>query len=51
VARSNVAMKLADQPHPGEGELVIIGLKYLHRELGLGHHAGSARTGSSDAES
>lgn len=51
MARSNVAKKLTDQPHLGEDELVIIGLKYLHREVGLRHHAGSARTGSSEKNS
>jgi hypothetical protein len=51
IARSNVAMKLRDQPHLGEDELVLIRLKYLHRKVGLKHHAGSARTGSSEAKS
>jgi hypothetical protein len=35
----------------GEDELVTIGLKYLHREVGLGHHAGSTHTASSEENS
>lgn len=49
--RSNVLEKLSDQEHLGEDRLVIVGLKYLHREVGLSREASAQdRTRSSKAE-
>ena len=49
VARGNVLKKLAEQQHLGEDELVIVGLKYLHQDVGRRRDAsGLARTKSSE---
>jgi hypothetical protein len=41
--------KLPEQPHLGEDELVIVGLEYLHQDVGLRRDAsGLARTKSSE---
>ena len=50
VTRRNVLEKLLDQQHLGEDRLVIVGLKYLHREVGLSRETPvQARTRSLEA--
>jgi hypothetical protein len=50
VTHSNVLETLLDHQHLGEDRLVIVGLKYLHREIGLSREASvQARTRSSEA--